>query len=352
MKSRNLRPVFAALALAAGLVVPVQATAQNFGAQNYGAQGFETAFDAALGTELRAPRNYLPDLDTPLEQRIALLATGQEGRIGVAAIDLTTGEQISVLGDQRFPLASTSKIAIVATFLEGVDQGKWKLDDEFPLLERLPSKKLSGTPAPLREGRKFQAIDLIEMAITRSDNEATDGLLHVVGGPDAVNDWVRRAGIAEFSVDRYISTLVRDDGEFDPARHIDLRDSATPLAMAKMLQGLHEGKWLSVQSRTVLLGAMERCRTGKARIPGQMPEDVTVAHKTGSLYNTSSDIGIITSPEGHSIALAIYVTGGKNNKPYRYDRIATIARAIYDGYTAPGRVYLNTGSGSGAAAAN
>ena len=59
-------------------------------------------------------------------------------------------------------------------------------------------------------------------------------------------------------------------------------------------------------SRNVLVGAMERCRTGVRRIRGMMPEDVTVAHKTGTLNNTSSDIGIITGPDGHAIAVAIY----------------------------------------------
>lgn len=348
MAGGKFRAVFAALALGASFVAPFAASAQAQPTP-HPAQGFEAAFDSAFGTQPRAPRSYLPDYDTPLEQRVALLATNGEGRIGVAAIDLVTGEQISVLGDQRFPLASTSKIAIVATFLEGVDQGKWKLTDEFPLLERLPSKKLSSEPAPMREGKKYQAIDLIEMTITRSHNEATDGLLYVVGGPDAVNDWARRAGIEDFSINRYISTLVRDDGEFDPARHIDQRDSATPLAMAQMLKGLHEGKWLTPASRAVLIGAMERCKTGSARIPGQLPEGVIVAHKTGSLYNTSSDVGIITGPDGHAIAVAIYVTGGKNNKPYRYDRIATIARAIYDGYSGADRVYLNAAVGSAAA---
>lgn len=338
MTDGKFRAVLAALALAGTFMAPASVSAQT-----QGAQSFEAAFDVALGTEMRAPRSFLPSYDTPFEQRIAMLATGAQGRIGVAAIDLTTGEEVSVLGDQRFPLASTSKIAIVATFLDGVDRGKWKLTDEFPLLERLPSRKLSGTPAPLREGRKYQAIDLIEMAITRSNNEATDGLLHVVGGPDAVNDWARRAGIADFSIDRYISTLVRDDGEIDPARHIDLRNSVTPMAMVQLLKGLHEGNWLSAGSSAVLMGAMARCKTGATRIPGMMPANVSVAHKTGSLYNTSSDVGIITSPEGHAIAVAIYVTGGQNNKPYRYDRIATIARAIYDGYTAPERVYLNSG---------
>jgi beta-lactamase class A len=351
MAGTKFRAVLAALTLAAGICVPAGVGAQTHPAPPVTplAQGFEAAFDMQFGTELRAPRSYLPDYDTPLEQRVALLAANNEGRIGVAAIDLVTGEHISVLGDQRFPLASTSKIAIAAAFLEGVDQGKWKLTDEFPLLERLPSKKLSGEPAPMREGKKYQAIDLIEMSITRSHNEATDGLLYVVGGPDAVNDWARRAGIKDFNLNRYISTLVRDDGEIDPARSIDLRDSVTPLAMVQLLKGLHDGKWLSPISQGVLLGAMGRCKTGPARIPGQLPDGVTVAHKTGSLYNTSSDVGIVTGPDGHAIAMAIYVTGGKNNKSYRFDRIATIARAIYDGYSGPERVYLNAVAGNVAA---
>jgi beta-lactamase class A len=333
MGGRKLKALLATLALGAGLLAPVHANAD--------ADGFESAFDIALGTELRAPPDYNPTYATPLEAHIGLLADGQNGRIGVAAIDLATGEQISILGDQRFPMASTSKIAVAATFLEGVDQGRWSLDDEFPLLLPVRSRRFSSPNAPLSEGEELPARELIELMITRSNNAATDALLHVVGGPEAVNEWVGRAGIEQFSIDRYIATLVRDDGEFDPAQHIDLRDSATPLAMAQLLKGLYEGEWLSESSREVLIGAMERCRTGTRRIPALMPDDVLVAHKTGSLNNTSSDIGIITLPDGRSIALAIYVTG-QGTRVNREARIATIARGIYDGYATPeGQVWLN-----------
>jgi beta-lactamase class A len=79
---------------------------------------------------------------------------------------------------------------------------------------------------------------------------------------------------------------------------------------------------------------------------------VTVAHKTGSLSNTSSDIGIITAPDGRSIAVAIYVTG-QGTRAGREERIASIARTIYDGYGQSARQYANARYGSsGAAAAN
>ena len=55
--------------------------------------------------------------------------TARTGRIGIAAIDLfDRGRRSSILGDQPFPMASTSKIAIAAAYLEGVDQGRWSLN--------------------------------------------------------------------------------------------------------------------------------------------------------------------------------------------------------------------------------
>ncbi|MEY4722266.1 MAG: class beta-lactamase, partial [Pseudomonadota bacterium] len=180
-------------------------------------------------------------------------------------------------------------------------------------------------------GQSMTARELIELAIIRSSNPATDALLAVVGGPQAVNRWIRNAGIGEMRIDRDIATLVRDDGVIDPATKIDARDSATPKAMLRLLTGLHRGEWLSDASRAVLLNAMARCETGKRRIRGQLPEGARVAHKTGTLSNTASDVGFIHTPDGRTMAVAIYVTG-QGGKPNRDARIATIARTIYDGY--------------------
>ena len=297
------------------------------------AQDYRAQFDSTLGTDVRKPQPFQAIYENAFEQRIAELANGANGRIGVAAIDLSTGQRIDVLGNQRFPMASTSKIAVAATFLEGVERGKWSLTSEFPLLLPRRSARFSSKVAPVYEGQHMKAVDLIEIMITRSSNPATDALLRVVGGPKEVTAWMRRAGIREFSIDRDIATLVRDDGEFDPASHIDVRDSATPNAMLDLLSGLYQGKYLSAESRRVLLGAMSRTRTGTRRIPALMPSGVRVSHKTGSLNNTSSDIGILEMPDGRAVAVAIYVTG-QGSRLNREAKIAQIARALHDGYAA------------------
>jgi beta-lactamase class A len=332
----------AGLALALATVSPAHAR-----------DSFEAAFDSALGTQVRAPNDFSARYESPFLQQIAQIADGSRGRIGVAAVDLATGQEVAVLGDQRFPMASTSKIAIAATFLEGVDNGRWSLNHRFPLMMPVPSKRFSSAVAPVRAGQSMTARELIDLMITRSSNPATDALLAAVGGPAAVNDWARRAGLREFNLTRDIATLVRDDGEFNPANHIDLRDSATPREMVRLLAGLYQGNWLSSSSRNVIISAMERCRTGTRRIPASLPAGVSVAHKTGSLNNTSSDIGLVTTPDGRTFALAIYVTG-QGTRDAREARIATIARALYDGYGESARQYANARypAASGRVAAN
>ena len=292
---------------------------------------FEKDFDQAFGTTTRAPRSFAESYTTEFERHVASLAGAEMGRIGVAAVDLTTGRTVAVLGNQRFPMASTSKIAVAATFLAGVEQDRWSLDSKFPLLVPVSSTPFSTSVAPVRNGPEMSARQLIELMITRSSNSATDALLRVVGGPSAVNAWVRKAGIKDFRLDRDIATLVRDDGQYDPATYIDERDSATPRAMVELLAGLYQGRWLSPASRELLMGAMSRCVTGKGRIRALLPVSVQVAHKTGTLNNTSSDVGLLKMPDGRTIALAIYVTG-QGSKPARDARIAAIAKASLDGY--------------------
>ena len=294
----------------------------------------ESAFDSTFVRSQpisQPPIQRDPVYRDPFQAQIAQLADSQQGRIGVAAYDLTSGRSVAVLGDQPFPFASTIKVAIAATFLEQVDAGRVRLGDPYPLMVPVPSRKFDGAIAPVRAGDYYSAESLINMALTRSNNQATDALLAAVGGPAAVNDWLRRTGNVGVHIDRDIATLVRDDGAVNPANTIDTRDSATPMAMVRMLTGLYQGRWLTAQSRNFLLDTMSRCETGKNRIRALMPEGLVIAHKTGTLSNTASDVGIISMPDGRAIALAIYVTG-QGSKAGRDWRIAEIARTIYEGY--------------------
>lgn len=333
-------PIFAALAAVAA-IISTPAAAQASSPSN----DFEASFDLAFGTQMREPQSFEAIYESSFEQRIAQLADGKLGRIGVYAVDLATGEEVSVLADQRFPMASTSKVAVAATFLAGVDQGRYSLSSEYPLLIPVRSKKFSSEKAPVRTGNYVPAHELISLMISKSCNSCTDALLRVVGGPEAVNAWMRQAGLNDFELSRDIATLVRDDGEYDPVEWIDPRDSASPRVMGQLLSGIYQGRWLSASSRNLLIGAMEETTTGRRRMNAALPDVAGLAHKTGTLTRTASDIGIFRLADGRAIVAAIYVTGqstsladeSRNKRASRAKRdarIANITRALYDGFSA------------------
>ncbi|MDV3257008.1 MAG: class A beta-lactamase-related serine hydrolase [Sphingomonas sp.] len=238
------------------------------------------------------------------EQQLASMIQSRSGDYGVAALDLESGELISVRGDEPFPMASTVKIAVAANYLAQVEHGRRSLSD-----------RISGQSAK----------SLIEAMMIRSDNRATDILIRDLGGPKTLQSWLTQQGITGIRIDRNIEQLLRS-----PRDLWDVRDSSTPKAMVDLLRRIDSGRLLKPQSRSYLLDVMARCQTGKNRMRGMLPRWARVEHKTGTLNGYTSDVGFITLHDGRRIAVAFFARGG-NNRPAT---IAWAARAIYDGFSA------------------
>lgn len=237
-----------------------------------------------------------------LEQQLSSLLATRSGDVGVAALDLATGETVAINGEKAYPMASTMKVAVAAAYLDQVEAGRRSLDD-----------RIAGQSA-----RALMAAMLI-----KSNNVATDHLIKNLGGPQAIQDWLVHNNIRGVRVDRTIARLLADKRDL-----WDLRDSATPVAMVQMLRSLERGNILEAKSRSYLLDLMSRCSTGKNRIRGML-EGVPIAHKTGTLNNYSSDVGFITLPDGRRLAVAFFARGG-SDRPLT---IAKAARTIYDGFS-------------------
>ena len=272
-------------------------------------------------------------LDRALEGQLRSIVAESGGRIGISVADVDGPRQAMINAGQSFPMASTVKVAIAAAYLQGVDEGRLRLDTVYPLRVGTGLTDEDGRVVT-RQGIGLSAQSLIELSLTKSDNQATDAILSAVGGPAAVNRWLAASGISGLRVDRDIATLVRDDREKnDPVLGLDKRDTSTPLAMVRLLSALHRGEVLSPQSRAVLLGAMSRCQTGKTRIPALLPAGTLIAHKTGTLWAQTSDVGIIRLPDGRNVALAVFVTGQASHSS-QAQTIAQVARTVYDSFTA------------------
>ena len=239
---------------------------------------------------------------TSLEQQLNSLIANKSADVGVAALDLNTGETVSVKGNTPFPMASTVKVAIAALYLAQVDNGRRSLDDT-----------INGQPVRM----------LMRRMLVFSDNHAADILFKDVGGPHAVHDWLHDNGIKGLSVDRTIADLLSSKRDL-----WDQRDSSTPIAMVELLRRIYKAELIKPESRNYLLDVMSQCATGKNRMKWLLPSGTLVEHKTGTLTGLADDVGFMTLPDGRPVAVAIFTRGGAD----RPRTIAETARAIYDGF--------------------
>ena len=95
-------------------------------------------------------------------------------------------------------------------------------------------------------------------------------------------------------------------------------------------QRLDSGYLISDRSKDYLLDLMAQCMTGRNRMKSLLPDGTRVEHKTGTLNGLTDDVGFITLPNGHRIAVAIFARGGAN----RPSAIAEAAKTVYDGFLA------------------
>jgi beta-lactamase class A len=239
---------------------------------------------------------------TSLEQQLSYLVAGKSADVGIAALDLNTGESVSIKGNTAFPMASTVKVGVAALYLAQVDQGRRSLDDTI-------------------NGQSARG--LMQRMLIHSDNRATDILLKDLGGPHALHVWLQQNGFTGLRVDRNISQLLSAKRDL-----WDSRDSSTPRAMVELLRRIYKAELIKPESRDYLLGLMAQCQTGKNRMKALLPFGTPVEHKTGTLDGLADDVGFITLPDGHRVAVAIFTRGGAD----RPRTIAEAARAIYDGF--------------------
>ena len=298
-----------------------------------------------------------------LAAEVERLAKNARGTVGVAAYHLETGRGITLNGDVRFPMASTYKVPIAVQILSMVDDGALSLRDMIELTEDDIYLTASAISDLLDDpGVQLSIHNLLELMLQISDNIATDILFREAGGAKAVTGKMAEHGVDGIRVDRTTWALIANwlgradvtvEGGIHPndfrtlleaertdedlaannaAFNADPRDTATPAAMASLLQRIWEGDILSEESSRLLIDIMYRCQTGEARLKGSLPPGTAVAHKTGTIGETTNDVGIIDLPgdAGHVVTV-VYIKESKLESNAAMEPvIAQIARAVHD----------------------
>jgi beta-lactamase class A len=299
----------------------------------------------------------------------ARFAALSDGSVGIGVRDLQTGETQSLNGDTLFPMASAYKVAVAGRIFSLIDAGDLRVEDQLALDPALASE---GGIAWMfsRPGATLSVQRLLELMLTKSDNNATDVLVARAGGPQAITAFVTKLGVRGLAVDSDTAHLlyramginpqsggfranveaarradpqiaVRDIKDLpNPAFAVDPRDTSTPAAMLDLLTAYESERALSADSTQRLFTIMGRCETGKARIPGMLPPGTAVAHKTGSMNGIGNDVGIVQLPDGRRFAVAVFVMKDSRGHASRDRIIAEATRAAYDYFLyAPDRAH-------------
>jgi beta-lactamase class A len=247
------------------------------------------------------------------------------GRLGVAALNLTTGARLTHRADERFPMCSTFKALAVAAVLARVDRGSERLDRwiAYRRADILPHAPI--TEAHVAEGG-LPLEALCMAAVTQSDNTAANLILATLGGPAEVTHYARSLGDAVTRLDRNEMTL-------NTAVPGDPRDTTSPAAMLGDLRAICLGDALSPASRERLTGWMKANRTGDMRLRAGLPKGWTIGDKTGTGVNgTANDIAIAWT-QNRPIVVCAYLTGAKVSDSDQDAAIAEVGRIVAERFS-------------------
>lgn len=253
---------------------------------------------------------------------------GCSGRLGVAARQLGTDDEVSWHAEDRFRTASTVKVALLASVLARVRSGHLDLDRRVTL----HASDLVGGAGVLnvvRPGLQPTLADLCTLMIVISDNTATNMLIDVLGGVEAANRAFTDLGFGEIVLHRRLAypppPLVagprspnhcRGDGK-TKSRSDGLPGAfatATPASLCRLVGAIAEGTVVDREASELMFDTLshQHFHTGIARSflgltePGGVPEIwPAVANKTGEVPGCRAEVGVITFPGGTKTAYAV-----------------------------------------------
>ncbi len=342
---------------------------------------FVALFSACGGQVSSDPNNpptapaAVPSPDVELQKQVVEIAKEANGKVGVYATVIETGETVTLNENEHFAMQSVVKLPISMAVMRMVDDGKIDFFQHIYVnkADMVESSMQSSIRDEFPNGIQATLNGLVVGAISFSDGTASDVLQRRAGGAAGVQEYIDSLGIDEVEVKH-------THKEFGTRWELQYENWASPKGIVSMLQALwdssggnaslnssrpnsnrgvrkagniskpeiqhgrppnggvtdRKGKTLSQVTADYILKAMTESNNPPNRLKGMLPQGTVVAHKTGTggtrdgITSATNDVGIITLPNGNHVAIAVFVGDSKAALATREAVIAKIAKAVYD----------------------
>jgi beta-lactamase class A len=227
-----------------------------------------------------------------LWDHLRLAVAGEEqqldGVLGVAILDLNSGQKLLVRPDEVFPQASSIKIAVLAELYHQAQQaahgvsGKASLKDRYVLraADIVPDSAVLGGLTPGVSSLTNR--DLATIMVAVSDNSATNVLIDRVGMDNVVR-LTESLGLPHTQLRRKMMDL--------QAAAEGRENISTPREMMTLLEQLYRGKVIEAPLLDDFFNVLATHKD--SWIPRDLPEDLRIANKPGELEGVRNDSGIV-----------------------------------------------------------
>lgn len=230
-----------------------------------------------------APAQTVSQLFTEkLRDQIAAYDAKMPGVLGVAVIDLKTGERFSYHGKTLFPTASAIKIPILIEMFRWREEGRLKFDEQVTVQ---PSESVGGSGVlqnRLKTGPVTVSVEeIVRQMIASSDNTATNWCIRRVGMA-GINQTISRLGF----LDTRLQRIMIDQA----AASRNEENISTPEDMASFVKLIYDGKAVNAKASAGMIDMLKLVKGGMRRA---VPPEVELASKTGELTGVRTEAGVV-----------------------------------------------------------
>jgi beta-lactamase class A len=244
--------------------------------------------------------------EVDMQNSIEKIIKNKSGSYSVYYKDLRTGKSFGIDENQIETGASVNKVPIIAALYYLNEKGKISLDQKVTIQKADVQDYGTGTIRYQSMPVTYSLRNLAKLALKQSDNTAAH-VIEITIGEDVVQGLVNSWGMKQTNM---------------------IDNKTTAYDMSLLFDKIYKNQITSVANTKEMLGFMTSTDF-EDRLTKNLPQNVTIYHKTGDGVGFVHDVGIFVTPKG-TYYLGVMTSDVDGKEDEAKNTMSEISRKIFD----------------------